>query len=87
MRSSEVVLAIGMLLTGSVNTITTKFADLQFTTGYDGSYRVFNHPFFQAAGMFFGEFLCAAVFRGMVRVRRRAARLCVRSSHFANNMA
>ena len=56
-------LALGMLITGSINTISTKLADLQSAPGADGSpVHPFNHPFFQAALMFLGESLCLLVF-------------------------
>ncbi|EKX53281.1 hypothetical protein GUITHDRAFT_91990 [Guillardia theta CCMP2712] len=38
-----------MLVSGSINTICTKYADMQCT---------FDHPFVQAAGMFLGEMFC-----------------------------
>jgi len=49
---------VGMLLTGSVNTLVTKLADITSAQGIDGSSNDFNHPFFQALGMFLGESLC-----------------------------
>lgn len=56
-------LALGMLVTGSVNTISTKLADLQVVAGLDPKTpHAFNHPFFQASLMFLGEALCLAVY-------------------------
>jgi len=60
------VLAVGMLITGSINTISTKLADIQNVTGtstaFGGKPHPFSHPFFQAALMFLGESLCLLTF-------------------------
>jgi hypothetical protein len=50
---------LGMLITGSANTILMK---LQDDTSSNGN--IFNHPFFQCAVMFLGESLCL-VFYGI----------------------
>jgi len=60
------VLAIIMLVTGSLNTISAKFADQSFAYGIDGCKsfpRSFRHPFFQAVLMFMGESFCLVVFK------------------------
>ncbi len=64
------MLAAGMLITGSINTLTTKAADMQSTADRNGNKydqccnpMTFNHPFVQAAGMFIGEFLCLLAFK------------------------
>ena len=54
----KVTLALGMLVTGSINTISTKAADQATTTNRYGESVQFNHPFFQALCMFIGEFSC-----------------------------
>eukprot|EP00656_Telonema_subtile_P039914 TRINITY_DN449_c0_g1_i5.p1 TRINITY_DN449_c0_g1~~TRINITY_DN449_c0_g1_i5.p1 ORF type:complete len:421 (-),score=87.63 TRINITY_DN449_c0_g1_i5:192-1454(-) len=54
-------LALGMLLTGSINTLSTAWADRTYADGRNGHYQ-FDHPFFQAAGMFLGELSCLFVF-------------------------
>jgi len=59
-------LAVCMVVFGSINTITTKIADITSSKGINGQVAVFDHPFFQAAGMFLGEFLCMIAFRVMV---------------------
>ena len=63
-----IVLALGMLITGSINTISTKLADIQNVTGtssaFGGRQHTFNHPFFQAVLMFLGESLCLFTFWG-----------------------
>ena len=61
-KTFHLLLALGMLITGSVNTISTKAADLAPTTNRYGESVKFNHPFFQALCMFLGEFLCLLVF-------------------------
>eukprot|EP01137_Pigoraptor_chileana_P026262 Opistho-2@96971 len=52
-------LAIGMLATGTCNTIMTKLQDrISTPTGVNGTEEVFDHPYFQTYTMFIGEFLC-----------------------------
>ena len=56
MVESKVVLyafMIGMLVFGTLNTIAGKAMDLSSARGH-----IFNHPYFQTAGMFLGEFFC-----------------------------
>ncbi|XP_034018354.1 solute carrier family 35 member F6 [Thalassophryne amazonica] len=56
-------LAVLMVVTGSVNTLSAKWADLIKAKGCRGDdVREFSHPFVQAVGMFLGEFSCLAVF-------------------------
>ncbi|BDA40609.1 Solute carrier family 35 member F6 [Coccomyxa sp. Obi] len=57
------VLAVCMLITGSVNTIATKYQDIT-VVGHDKSGRElsFKHPAVQSAFMFLGEFLCLIPF-------------------------
>ncbi|KAA0178425.1 hypothetical protein FNF27_00274 [Cafeteria roenbergensis] len=56
-------LALGMLITGSVNTLSTKWADQQCAVGAYGDHKhLFVHPFVQSAGMFLGEALCLVAF-------------------------
>jgi drug/metabolite transporter (DMT)-like permease len=51
------------LVTGSLNTISTKLADKTSSVGRGGGPpREFNHPFVQAAGMFIGEYFCMIAF-------------------------
>eukprot|EP00998_Keelungia_sp_KM082_P001943 NODE_1234_length_1414_cov_53.941725_g1223_i0.p1 GENE.NODE_1234_length_1414_cov_53.941725_g1223_i0~~NODE_1234_length_1414_cov_53.941725_g1223_i0.p1 ORF type:complete len:417 (-),score=52.35 NODE_1234_length_1414_cov_53.941725_g1223_i0:61-1311(-) len=59
------------VFTGSINTISTKWADVTTgVEGIDGQHRDYNHPFVQACGMFFGEFLCLVAFLISQQVRR-----------------
>ncbi|KAK2856095.1 hypothetical protein Q5P01_004830 [Channa striata] len=69
----QLFLAFLMLTTGSINTLSAKWADLFSANGChgDGEHR-FSHPFLQAVGMFLGEFCCLAVFYILLcRDRRR----------------
>lgn len=59
----QAVLAVLMVVTGSFNTLSVKYADLQIVPGEDGQPRYFNHPFVQSAFMFLGEMLCLLVFK------------------------
>lgn len=61
-------LAAGMLITGSINTISTKIADDVTDKGRPGyPEHSFDHPFVQALGMFIGEFTCLVVFTFLVK--------------------
>ncbi|XP_051880898.1 solute carrier family 35 member F6 [Pristis pectinata] len=52
-----------MLVTGTINTLSAKWADDFTAEGCHGSVKhKFNHPFLQAVGMFLGEAYCLAVF-------------------------
>lgn len=61
----QLFLAGLMLVTGSINTLSTKWADRQTSHFCDGSGEnvTFEHPFLQGVGMFIGEFLCLLVFK------------------------
>ncbi|CAF2807495.1 unnamed protein product [Rotaria sp. Silwood2] len=54
-----------MLITGTINTLSTKWADRQEAHFCNRSAepKQFEHPFLQAVGMFVGEFLCLLVFK------------------------
>jgi len=51
-----------MLVTGSINTLSVKWADTMTSESSDGVIRGFNHPFLQASGMFLGEMSCMLAF-------------------------
>ncbi|KAG9283022.1 solute carrier family 35 member F6 [Astyanax mexicanus] len=59
----QLFLAGLMLTTGSLNTLSAKWADM-FSAGgcHDPKERPFSHPFLQAVCMFLGELSCLAVF-------------------------
>uniref|UniRef100_A0A224XEJ2 Putative transport and golgi family organization 9 n=1 Tax=Panstrongylus lignarius TaxID=156445 RepID=A0A224XEJ2_9HEMI len=67
----QTVIAIVMVFTGSINTLTTKWADHLKAKGSDGKEREFDHPFVQALCMFFGEFLCLVVFKILYFAHKR----------------
>ncbi|XP_073071682.1 solute carrier family 35 member F6 [Manis javanica] len=59
----QLFLAGLMLVTGSINTLSAKWADNFVAQGCGGSKEHnFQHPFLQAVGMFLGEFSCLAAF-------------------------
>ncbi|KAF6016696.1 SLC35F6 [Bugula neritina] len=68
-----------MLITGSINTLSTKWADTSNGTGnpyYGEKYadlRRFDHPFLQSVGMFLGEFSCLLVFKIAFLMAKRKA--------------
>ncbi|XP_043484492.1 solute carrier family 35 member F6-like [Leptopilina heterotoma] len=57
------VLALLMVITGSFNTLSVKYADKLTSKGKDGELRHFTHPFMQSAFMFVGEMMCLLVFK------------------------
>ncbi|XP_063219046.1 solute carrier family 35 member F6 [Bacillus rossius redtenbacheri] len=63
--SYQFFLAALLVVTGSINTLSTKWADRMESEGKDGKSRKFDHPFVQACSMFIGEFLCLLVFKGL----------------------
>ncbi|KAJ6634236.1 Solute carrier family 35 member F6, partial [Pseudolycoriella hygida] len=60
----QFVLAVTLVVTGSINTLSTKWADNLSSEGIDGKIRQFEHPFVQACFMFLGEMLCLLAFKG-----------------------
>lgn len=59
----QITLAVIMVITGSLNTLTTKWADKLEAAGIDGIVRPFDHPFLQSSTMFLGEVYCLLVFK------------------------
>ncbi|XP_076292880.1 transport and golgi organization 9 [Lasioglossum baleicum] len=59
----QCLLAVLMVVVGSLNTLIVKYADRQVVEGEDGQPRHFNHPFMQTSIMFIGEMLCLLVFK------------------------
>uniref|UniRef100_A0A7N6FD57 Solute carrier family 35 member F6 n=1 Tax=Anabas testudineus TaxID=64144 RepID=A0A7N6FD57_ANATE len=69
----QLFLAGLMLTTGSINTLSAKWADMFTARGcHSDSEHAFSHPFVQAVGMFLGEFSCLAVFYILLCVDRRS---------------
>ncbi|KAF1376761.1 hypothetical protein PFLUV_G00214810 [Perca fluviatilis] len=68
----QLFLAGLMLTTGSLNTLSAKWADMFSAKGcHDGPKHAFTHPFVQAVGMFLGEFSCIAAFYMLLCYDRR----------------
>jgi len=61
----QIFLAFMMTTTGSINTLSAKWADNSVAEGIDGRVHQFDHPFLQACGMFMGEMLCLAAYFGV----------------------
>ncbi|KAJ8940915.1 hypothetical protein NQ318_017506 [Aromia moschata] len=66
--SYQLLLAFVMVITGSINTLSTKWADEIKSVGRDGKNKHFNHPFFQASCMFLGEMFCLITFKTLYRI-------------------
>ena len=57
------LISVVMVFTGTINTLSTKAADLLLVRGTNPhAVHSFNHPYVQAVGMFIGEFSCMFVF-------------------------
>ncbi|CAG9767731.1 unnamed protein product [Ceutorhynchus assimilis] len=67
----QVSLAVLMVFTGSINTISTKWADTIKSVNRYGEEKTFDHPFFQASTMFLGELTCLIVFKIMYYIYSR----------------
>jgi len=80
----HMLLALGMLISGSLNTLTTNLGDKQSAlgsmvsptlwtkmNGEKGLTHSFDHPFFQALGMFVGEFMCMLAYAATRKVAER----------------
>ncbi|XP_070705552.1 solute carrier family 35 member F6 [Pempheris klunzingeri] len=68
----QLFLAGLMLTTGSINTLSSKWADMFSAKGCrDDPEHSFSHPFVQAVGMFLGELSCLAVFHILLCHDRR----------------
>jgi len=74
-------LALGMVITGSVNTLSTKLADQTESVGIDNTVHTFEHPFFQALGMFLGEVSCLVYFYASLFYRRHRLAKEIKSPH------
>jgi len=59
----QVVLALIMISTGSLNTLSTKWADALESKNKHGVMAHFHHPYVQCCGMFIGEILCLIAFQ------------------------
>ncbi|CAH1963878.1 unnamed protein product [Acanthoscelides obtectus] len=64
----QLLIALVMVITGSINTISTKWADRIQSVGKDGLKKDFDHPFFQASCMFLGEMSCLLAFKILYKI-------------------
>ncbi|ODN03330.1 Solute carrier family 35 member F6 [Orchesella cincta] len=69
----QLLIALLMVVTGSLNTLSTKWADTMSSPGIDGQSRKFNHPYLQACSMFVGEIMCLVAFNLVYFYRKRRA--------------
>ncbi|XP_045620294.1 solute carrier family 35 member F6 [Procambarus clarkii] len=69
--TKQVLLALLMVVTGSINTLSTKLADQMTAVNSAGVDAPFVHPYFQTDGMFIGEMLCMLTFYIMYHYERR----------------
>jgi len=67
------ILVVGMLITGSLNTLTKKAQNQSKAENIYGEVQKFDHPWFQTLLMFYGESLCLLGYEWMRRRARRAA--------------
>ncbi|XP_028653176.1 solute carrier family 35 member F6 [Erpetoichthys calabaricus] len=68
----QLLLAGMMLITGSINTLSAKWADNFSAKGCkETPEHEFSHPFLQAVGMFLGELSCLAVFHILLCQQKR----------------
>jgi len=58
----RLILAIGMVVTGSLNTLIAKWTTTEEARNTIGIKENFDHPFLQSTGYFFGEFMCLIVY-------------------------
>lgn len=76
MRVQDMIMAAGMLIAGTVNTISSKLQDEIHVVGLPGSTeRPFEHPAVQTLAMFMGESLCMFAF--IISERQRRKRLAL----------
>jgi len=84
----HLALASLMLITGSINTLSVKYADKLKSENTAGDIVPFNHPFLQACGMFLGEMLCMVAFYVLkwYKKKRREQRAAISSGIFARHL-
>lgn len=66
----QIILALILVVSGSINTISVKWMDLIKSVGRDDVERLFVHPFLQANFMFLGEILCLVAFFIIFKILR-----------------
>lgn len=68
----QIILALVLVVSGTLNTISVKWMDMIESTGRDDKMRLFVHPFVQADFMFMGEVLCLVAF--IVAIKKLAGK-------------
>jgi len=86
MKGCHVGLALLMLVTGSINTLSVKWADTMKSESTDGKQRPFVHPFLQACGMFIGEMTCMVAFYLLRWYNNRKRRLAAEAQQRNNSI-
>jgi len=71
----KVIIIAGMLISGSINTLTKKIQNDSKAKGVENSKHEFEHPWFQTAVMFAGEFVCLILFMAITWYKNRQDRL------------
>ncbi|XP_047525004.1 solute carrier family 35 member F6 [Pieris napi] len=71
-RQYQLLRAVLLVGTVSLNTLCTNWARQMMSKGSDGAERLFNHPFLQAAAMFGGETLCLLAFKVVYVLSRKS---------------
>lgn len=69
-NTKHLILALTMVVMGSINTLSSSWADNTKSIGSDGEDRPFDHPFFQTWCLFFGEMLCFVCY-GCIRLYKK----------------
>ncbi|GIQ85040.1 hypothetical protein KIPB_006650, partial [Kipferlia bialata] len=65
--ANAVWVAAGMLITGTINTVSKKLNYETYSVGLNGQVELFTKPWFQCGVMFLGEALCLLFYRYMTR--------------------
>ena len=65
----HLALALLMLVTGSINILSVKYTDKLKSENTAGKLVPFNHPFFQACGMFLGKLLSMVAFPAFYAIK------------------
>eukprot|EP01083_Nonionella_stella_P094342 264636_1 len=68
-------LAVLMVVTGTINTLTTNWPNETYSIGSNGVRHKFNHPFVQALAMFLGEMMCLLAFKVVLLGRREQSKV------------
>jgi hypothetical protein len=76
---TRLVLVVGMLVSGTMNTLSKRFQNKSSALGDTGESHEFKKPWFQTLIMFMGEALCLLAFAVSVVLERRARAAAAKS--------